>query len=171
MPTSQRELSDPSGRRGRSLPSFLTSAFSTKPRNLTGFSIVLDEPHRRYAPGESVKGRVELTVHKVTRITHLVLSLLGWVKVYKHPVDAGDGVPADVVAPCTGRGKRGIEYHGNGQALLFEEEKIICGDGRLLPGRYSFEFGLKFPSSGLPSSLNVGFAHVPPIGITLTLAV
>ena len=159
MPAPQVDLLDKSGRRTRSPLSRITSAFSTKPRNLTGFNIVLDEPHRKYAPGDAVNGQIELTVHKLTRITHIVLSLLGYVKVYKHPVVLGDGVPADVTAPSTGKGRRGTEYHGNGQALLFEEETIVCGEGRLTPGRYAFKFGIRFPSSGLPSSLDVGFDY------------
>ena len=155
MPATQLEVSDASGRRTRSPLARLSSAFSTKPRNLSGFNIALDEPHRRYAPGDAVNGHLDVTVHKVTRLTHIVLSLLGYVKVYKHPVLLGQGVPADVVAPSTGRGRRGTEYHGNGQALLFEEETIICGDGRVTQGRYAFKFSIRFPSRDLPSSLDV----------------
>lgn len=54
-----------------------------------------------------------------------------------------------------GRGRRAGEYMGNGLATLFEDELVLCGDGRLKEGIYKFKFELQLPPYNLPSSLNV----------------
>ena len=55
----------------------------------------------------------------------------------------------------TGRGKRGTEYYGNGFASIFEDEFVLCGEGRLNVGVYAFKFELELPCSGIPSSIDV----------------
>lgn len=55
-----------------------------------------------------------------------------------------------------GKGKssqRGV-YFGNGFASLFEDEIVLCGDGRLDEGNYKFEYQIKFPNMTLPSSID-----------------
>jgi hypothetical protein len=44
---------------------------------------------------------------------------------------------------------------GNGLATLFEDEVVLCGDGRLKEGIYKFRFEMGLPPYALPSSLNV----------------
>jgi hypothetical protein len=41
---------------------------------------------------------------------------------------------------------------------IFVDEVALCGEGKLDPGMYSFQFVLEFPSAGLPSSIDVS-AH------------
>ncbi len=47
-----------------------------------------------------------------------------------------------------------MEYFGNGYARLFDEEVVLCGEGRVL-GEYQFRFGMVLPSKNLPSSIDV----------------
>ena len=96
-----------------------------------------------------------LTVHRPLQITHIVVCLYGYVKVYRNGSLSGDNVYKEGAYLGTGRGKRGTEYFGNGFASIFEDELILCGDGRLLPGKYAFKYELEFPSQGLPSSIDV----------------
>ena len=140
----------------RNILARITSTFK-KPRNSSDFYIDLDDPTRLYSLGDSVRGSIHLTVQKPLRITHIVLSLHGFVKVYKNPTLPGQGVPAEVRTPTPGRGKTGRQYHGNGLVSLFEDELIVCGEGRLIPGQYAFKFESQFPLSHLPSSLDVKF--------------
>ena len=144
-----------SPRTSHSLINRITSPFKSKTRNVSDFHIQTAEPHRQYAPGDIVKGSVFLTIHKPVRVTHIVVCLHGYVKVYKNAIAPGDGTARDGGFSRTGPGKRGTEYLGNGFISLFEDEVVLCGDGRLGIGLYTFRFELEFPPSGLPSSIDV----------------
>ncbi len=50
---------------------------------------------------------------------------------------------------------RRTQYFGNGHASLFQDEQTLCGEGRLEPTEYRFNFELEFPEKGLPSSIDV----------------
>ncbi|EDN11407.1 pH-response regulator protein PalF [Histoplasma capsulatum] len=144
--------SSPPSTRNRSLVSKFTDRFSNRTRNVSEFYIQLDEPYKTYFSGELVKGCVVLKVVKPIRITHLVLCLHGYVRVYKTTVAPGDVSDASgFLGP--GRGKRNGEYLGNGFATLFEDEVVLCGDGRLVEGIYKFQFEMVFPACRLPSSI------------------
>lgn len=150
---------DPSPSR-RSLRSYLPGALVGKTRSSPDFFVEADDPHKRYSAGDAVTGTVSLRVPKSVRITHIVICLHGFVQVFKTPGAA----PADHRAPIT-KGQpahRGGAYHGNGFATLFEEEMVICGDGRLDAGRYRFKFSIKFPDIALPTSIDVSL-HAPVI--------
>lgn len=141
--------------KARSFLSKFTSPFAPRARNLSDFHIRTDEPHRHYGPGDVVKGSVRLTVAKPLRVTHVVICLYGYVKVFKSPSSPRDAIPKDGGFQWPGRGTRGSEYFGNGFASLFEDEVILCGEGRLSPGTYEFRFELELPSKGMPSSIDV----------------
>ena len=83
------------------------------------------------------------------------MCLHGFVKVFKHCNAPGEGISKEDGYAGTGRGKRGTEYWGNGLASLFEEEVVLCGEGRLGLGVYSFKFDVQLPLDGLPSSIDV----------------
>ncbi|KAI4869237.1 hypothetical protein F4820DRAFT_45392 [Hypoxylon rubiginosum] len=136
-----------------SLFSRLTSPLRSRSRNLADFHIRLHEPHRQYSAGDHVKGHVILYVVKPIRVTHLTVALHGFVRVYKH---AGAGAQLSPVNPAVishDRNKN-VRYFGNGLASLFQDEQVLCGEGRLKPTRFEFEFDLIFPSKGLPSSID-----------------
>ncbi|KAI1773953.1 hypothetical protein F4818DRAFT_87065 [Hypoxylon cercidicola] len=136
-----------------SLFSRLTSPLRSRTRNLADFHIRLQEPHRQYSAGDHVKGHVILSVVKPIRLTHLTVALHGFVRVYKH---AGAGAQLSPVNPAVishDRNKN-VRYFGNGLASLFQDEQVLCGEGRLKPSRFEFEFDLIFPSKGLPSSID-----------------
>ena len=139
--------------RSRSLLSRFSNPLAKHARNMFEVAIEPDDPFKVYSPGEAVKGHIVLTVLKGFDITHLVVALQGYARVYKHQVAPGDGVP---VADClvNGKGSRGFEYHGNGVASLFQEEQILCGSGFLKKTVYKFAFELKFPSKSLPSTID-----------------
>ncbi|OBT67601.1 hypothetical protein VE03_03766 [Pseudogymnoascus sp. 23342-1-I1] len=137
---------------GRSILSRLTSPLRSRTRNATDFHIRANEPHRQYSPGDIVKGIVVLTVVKPIRITHLTVALHGFVRVLKKPTAAGEVITSDHVVEVTSN-KRS-QYTGNGHVSLFNDEITLCGEGRLEPGIYEFEFNLQFPSQGLPSSID-----------------
>lgn len=118
------------------------------------FYVDLGDPWKSYSPGETVKGCVVLTISKPLAITHLVICLHGHARVYKNQVVPGDGSATSGFLGA-GRGSRGIEYHGNGFASLFEDEVVLCGEGFLKKGVYRFNFELGFPPRGLPSSIEV----------------
>lgn len=149
------DLSIPAPAKHRSILSKFTNRFSNRNRNISEYYIQPDDPWRKYSPGEIVKGAVVLTVVKPVRITHLVVCLHGFAKVFKNPVAPGDNAEdSGFLGP--GRGRRNGEYLGNGFASLFEDEVVLCGDGRLKEGIYKFRFELCFPPYNLPSSINVG---------------
>lgn len=136
----------------------LTSPFSAKSRSIGGFHIDVEDPHRQYSPGDIVKGSVRLRVLKPSRVTHIVVSLHGYVQVFKNPGSPGEGFRANTAYVGTRRGKSSGEYFGNGFASLFEDEVVLCGDGRLADGSYQFNFELQFPDKDLPSSIDVSAA-------------
>ena len=57
----------------------------SRARNVADFHIRPADPHRKYGAGDHVQGAVILTVVKPVRITHLTVSLHGYVRVYKSP--------------------------------------------------------------------------------------
>ncbi|KAK0282805.1 ph-response sensor protein [Friedmanniomyces endolithicus] len=139
---------------GRRIISRLASPFTSKSRAIADFYIDIDDPHKQYSPGDVVTGSVRLRVTKPTRVTHIVVSLHGFVQVYKNPGSPGDGFRANAGYVGAGRGKKTGEYFGNGFASLFEDEVVLCGDGRLADGSYQFNFELQFPDTDLPSSID-----------------
>ncbi|KAI1461931.1 hypothetical protein F4805DRAFT_188150 [Annulohypoxylon moriforme] len=138
-----------------SKPSFFSrlTSLRSRTRNLADFHIRLHEPHRQYSAGDHVRGHVILSVVKPIRITHLTVALHGFVRVYKH---AGAGAQLSPVNPAviSHDKNRNVRYFGNGLASLFQDEQVLCGEGRLKPTRFEFEFDLIFPSKGLPSSID-----------------
>lgn len=138
---------------GRSLLSRLTSPLKARPRNLTDFHIQALEPHRKYSPGDLVKGAVVLTVLKPIRVTHLTVCLHGFVRVFKNANAANEPLPDAGLTASTHPNRS--QYFGNGHASLFQDEVTLCGEGRLDAGIYEFNFELEFPAKGLPSSIDV----------------
>ncbi|KAK7752431.1 ph-response sensor protein [Diatrype stigma] len=138
-------------------PSFLSrlaSPLRSRTRNLADFHIRLKEPHRTYSAGDHVKGHVVLSIIKPTRITHLTIALHGYVRAFKNAGAAAQLGPVNPAIASSGDGGHSFRYHGNGHASLFQDEQVLCGDGRLKPMRYEFEFDLIFPIKGLPSSID-----------------
>lgn len=133
----------------------MKSPFSARTRTLSEFYIRPDEPHRQYSPGDVVKGKVILSVVKPFRITHLIICLHGYVQVFPKGGRHGSDKESDVGFLGPGRGKRRGEYLGNGFASLFQDEVVLCGEGRLVAQEYHFSFELEFPGKGLPSSIDV----------------
>ncbi|KAL1957535.1 hypothetical protein VTO42DRAFT_5761 [Malbranchea cinnamomea] len=139
--------------RSLSLISKFTNRFGNRNRSISDFHIEPDDPWKTYSPGDLVKGSVILTVTKPVRITHLVVCLHGYAKVFKNAVAPGEQAEdSGYLGP--GRGRRGGEYRGNGFASLFEDEVVLCGEGRLKEGIYKFGFELCFPPYRLPSSIH-----------------
>ena len=153
MPASPRDPHTPS----RRLLSRITSPFTSKSRNVTDYYIHVDDPHKQYSPGDEVNGALHLTIAKPIRVTHIVVCLHGFVQVYKNPgAPPADGYRTNSAHIGTGRGgSKSGEYFGNGFASLFEDEVVVCGDGRLGEGVYQFNFNLEFPDKDLPSSISV----------------
>ncbi|KAL2184173.1 hypothetical protein L209DRAFT_486618 [Thermothelomyces heterothallicus CBS 203.75] len=155
IPASASAPEDPSSNSSGSFFSRLTLPLRPRTRYIADFHIRPAEPHRNYGAGDQVKGAVVLTVVKPVRITHLVVSLHGYMRVYKGPnVPANEPIidPAEPLS-TSGRGSR-QKHHGHGYVRLFQDEQTLSGDGRLDPGKYEFHFNLLFPSSGLPSSID-----------------
>ncbi|OAQ91891.1 pH-response regulator protein palF/RIM8 [Purpureocillium lilacinum] len=121
-------------------------------RNLVDFHIRCDEPYKKYCAGDSVRGVVVLALVKPLRITHLVVSLHGYVRVLKDPASAAKAHLAPALA-SNGPSNR-PQYHGNGLASLFQDEQVLSGEGRIDTGRYEFGFELVFPDKELPSSID-----------------
>lgn len=138
----------------RRLLSRLTSSFASKPRSVVDFFIKLDDDGRHYSTGDTIKGSVRLRVLKSIRITHIVVCLSGRVRVYKNPAAPGAINRQNGSQNANGKAKSSGQYHGNGLATLFEEEAVLCGDGRLAEGSYQFNFELDFPERDLPSSVD-----------------
>ncbi|KAL2257078.1 hypothetical protein VTK26DRAFT_691 [Humicola hyalothermophila] len=127
----------------------------SRARHITDFHIRPAEPHRKYGAGDHVQGAVILTVIKPVRITHLVVSLHGYMRVYKGPnVPADEPIVDPGEAPTTTSRSSRQKAIGNGYVRLFRDEQPLSGDGRLEPGRYEFNFNLLFPPDGLPSSVD-----------------
>ncbi|KAM0345321.1 hypothetical protein ACHAPU_006720 [Fusarium lateritium] len=133
-----------------SLP--LSLPLRNRNRNIADFHIRAEEPHRRYAAGDNVRGAVIIVIVKPIRVTHLTVSLHGYVRVLKDPTSVAKA-QGTIVLPQNGDSAR-PRYHGNGLASLFQDEQVLSGEGRLEPGRYEFGFDLMFPDKGLPSSID-----------------
>lgn len=134
-----------------------TAPFVSKQHSHVDQEILVDEPFRQYYPGDIVRGAIRLNVAKPLRITHLTLRLHGFVKVINRAKLPGEEIKYDekLFVAGMGKGRRGIEYFGNGFAQLFDEEIVLCGAG-CVSGKYEFKFDLALPSKGMPSSINVG---------------
>ncbi|KAJ5095900.1 hypothetical protein NUU61_005256 [Penicillium alfredii] len=143
----------PLSRNRTSLLSKFRSPLGQRNRSLPDFYIELDDPWRSYFPGDILKGTVVVKVVRPVRITHIVVCLHGYVKVFKNAVPSGEMSP-DLGFLGPGRGRRGAEYLGNGLATLFEDEIVLCGEGRLKEGIYKFHFEMGLPPYALPSSIN-----------------
>ena len=139
-----------------------TAPFASKQRNALEQDIRLDEPFRQYSSGDTVKGAVHMNAAKAQRITHLVIRLHGFVKVMNRAKLPGESISYDeaLVASGKGRGRRGIEYFGHGFARLFEDELVLCGEGRVL-GQYEFRFEMVLPSKTMPSGIDVSPNALP----------
>ncbi|KAI0533077.1 hypothetical protein GGR58DRAFT_136943 [Xylaria digitata] len=124
----------------------------SRSRNLADFHIRLKEPHRQYSAGDHVQGYVILSVVKPIRVTHLTVALHGYVRAFKSASAAAQ--LATVNPAITSHGGRNGRYHGNGHASLFQDETVLCGEGRLQASRWEFEFDLQFPDLELPSSID-----------------
>lgn len=131
----------------------LAAPIFSKQRSPIEQEIRLDEPFRQFFPGDAVKGAVHLNITKPMRITHLVIRLHGFVKVINSAKLPGESISYDESLLNSSRG-RGIEYFGNGFARLFEDDSILCGDGRVA-GQYKFGFELALPTKDIPSSIDV----------------
>ena len=147
----------PEGRSSRKLRSRLGNLFTSKNGPLSEPQIELEEPWREYTRGDVVKGKVILEVAKPLGITHLTVSLFGYVEVFKNQSRGPPGLRANPVRVASGKGKRWVEeYYGDGFASLFEQETSLCGEGRLDPRTYHFQFELPFPRDReMPSSIRV----------------
>lgn len=132
---------------------------SRNARNLVEFYIRPAEPHRKYNAGDAVRGAVVLAVVKPIRVTHLTVALRGFVRVYKNANAANE--PAST-ADIASDGVSQFRFLGNGYASLFQDEQVLCADGRLEAGKYEFNFELMFPENGLPSSIEVRERASPP---------
>ncbi|PSN65622.1 hypothetical protein BS50DRAFT_63310 [Corynespora cassiicola Philippines] len=132
----------------------MCATYKSKTRNFADFHIQPDDPHRQYAPGDLISGSVIIKVLKPLRITHLVVSLHGYAQVFKNPNSPGDAYKNYSTTVGTGKGRKTGSYFGNGFASLFEDEVVLCGEGRLGEGVYHFNFELEFPTKGLPSSID-----------------
>lgn len=139
---------------GRRLISRITHPFTSKSRTHTDFSIEVDDPHRQYSPGDVVSGSVRVRVPKPVRVTHIAVCLHGYVQVFKNPGSRSETSRPYGSHAGTGGGKKSGEYFGNGFASLFEDEQVLCGEGRLSEGAYHFNFELEFPDKDLPSSID-----------------
>lgn len=129
----------------------LSGLGSSRRRSLGDFHIRLIDPHRVYSPTDTVKGSVCLTVEKGLTLTHLVVSLVGRVDL---------NLPS---GKDSGKKRKDwdAEYDdgSGGGIVLCRDEIVLCGEGRLEPGKYEFEFELLFVLvgkmvGGLPSSLD-----------------
>jgi hypothetical protein len=163
---------DPSSSSSLSFFSRFALPLRSRARYVADFHIRPAEPHRKYGAGDQVQGAVVLTVVKPVRITHLVVSLHGYMRVYKGPsAPANEPIidPAEAFATSSRSSRQ--KNLGNGCVRLFQDEQTLSGDGRLEPGKYEFNFNLLFPVTGLPSSIDVravvrglrGFVFLHPL--------
>ncbi|KAF4581126.1 pH-response regulator protein palF/RIM8 [Ophiocordyceps camponoti-floridani] len=129
----------------------LTLPLRSRNRNIVDFHVRCDEPYRQYASGDPVRGSVVVVIVRPLRITHLVASLHGHVRVLKDPTSAAKAQHAALSSTGSSVCPR---YHGNGIASLFQDEQVLSGEGRLEPGKYEFGFDLVFPDVELPSSID-----------------
>ncbi|KAI1436722.1 hypothetical protein GGR50DRAFT_186535 [Xylaria sp. CBS 124048] len=135
-----------------SLFSRLTAPLRPRTRHLPDFHVRLKEPHRQYSAGDHVQGHVILSVVKPIRVTHLTVALHGYVRAFKNASAAAQ--PPTVNPAVISSEDRHGRYLGNGHASLFQDEVVLCGEGRLTASRWEFEFDLQFPDLELPSSID-----------------
>lgn len=145
---------NPAVPRSRNILTLFSQSLGKHARNMLELAIEPEDPFRVYSPGQTVKGHVILTVIKGFDITHLVVALHGYAKVYKHQISPGEGRPAPE-GLMTGKGPRGFLYHGSGLATLFQNEQVLCGNGFLKKHVYKFAFEVPFPARSLPSTIDV----------------
>jgi len=139
----------------RRIISKIASPFTSKSRTIPDFYVQAEDPHKSYSAGDIVRGSVIVKIVKPVRVTHIVVALHGYVQVYKTPNSPpSEGFRAHNSLLGKGRGKKSGEYFGNGFATLFEDEHVVCGDGRLAEGAYRFDFEMIFPKENLPSSID-----------------
>ncbi|KAK4105530.1 hypothetical protein N658DRAFT_416106 [Parathielavia hyrcaniae] len=154
-PASASASENPSSSSSLSFFSRFALPLRSRTRYIADFHIRPAEPHRKYGAGDQVQGAVVLTVVKPVRITHLVVSLHGYMRVYKGPSTAGNEPiidPGEALSSSSRISRqKGLS---NGCVRLFQDEQILSGDGRLEPGRYEFNFNLLFPGDGLPTSID-----------------
>lgn len=136
----------------------------TRNRNLAEFYVKVKDAHRKYSAGDHVKGSVTLSLTKPIRLTHLTVCLHGYVRVFKNAAQMNAGNAA--ILPSGGSSN--FRYFGNGHAQLFQDEQVLCGEGRLEARKWEFEFDLLFPPEGLPSSIDFERGTIAYI-ITATL--
>lgn len=156
----------PTSRFKRSVSNKIGHYFPTRSAHINAFSIELDEPHRQHGPGDTVSGTVVLNVGRPLGVTHVVVCLYGYVEVFKNHQKGRASHRRNNVGRISGGGsKRWVaEYYGDGFASLFEEEIVLCGEGRLDPKLYHFKFEIDFPTDlDLPTSIDVRIAHLPII--------
>ncbi|KAH6660253.1 hypothetical protein BKA67DRAFT_641381 [Truncatella angustata] len=146
------DLSLDDGPSKKSFLSFLSLPLRsrTRNRNLAEFYVLVDDPHRQYSAGDHVTGSVIISSIKPIRITHLTVNLHGYVRVFKNAAQVNAANPA--VVPSGGSSN--VRYFGNGHAQLFQDEQVLCGEGRLDARKWEFKFDLVFPKEGLPSSID-----------------
>lgn len=155
MPT-RSAGSSPSPSSKRSLLSRLKAPFGPKARHVAEYYIQPDDPHRQYGPGDVITGSVVLKIIKAISVTHITVCLHGHAQVYKTPNTAGEGLKQYNASLAAGKTKKSGGYYGNGFVSLFEDEIVLCGEGRLGEGTYQFNYELMFPKKSLPSSIDVG---------------
>ena len=151
------DASPPETNTARRLRARLGALFVSKNNQLSEPQIEFDEPWRTYTKGDVVKGKVVLYVLKPLGITHLTISLFGYVEVFKHHSRSQPALRTNPGRVASGKGKRWVaEYYGDGFASLFEHESTLCGEGRLDPNIYHFRFEVPFPPNrDLPTSIKV----------------
>jgi hypothetical protein len=138
----------------------MRTPFGQAARHVSEFYIQPDDPHRQYGPGDVVTGSVVLKVAKPMDITHIVVCLHGFAQVYKSPNNPGEGYRSYNAALVAGKTNKAGGYYGNGFVSLFEDEVVLCGDGRLGEGTYQFNFELQFPRDHAPTSIEVRYPSV-----------
>ena len=139
----------------KSFASRVSSLIGSKSSHIGSYDIELDEPYKLYAAGDKIKGKVVLEVLRPLGITHIVVCLFGYVEVFKNHSKAVKSRPRNNTTRVAKQsGKRWVsEYYGDGYASLFEDEHVICGQGRLDPKLYHFRFEVEFPMDmQLPTS-------------------
>jgi hypothetical protein len=152
----------PSPSSKKSLFSRIKAPFGPKARHISDFYIQPDDPHRQYGPGDVITGSVVLKVVKPFSVTHIVVCLHGYAQVYKTPNSPGEGYRMYNATLAAGKTKKSGGYYGNGFVSLFEDEVVLCGEGRLGEGTYQFNFELVFPKSHMPSSIDVSLGQQTP---------
>ncbi|KAL9025766.1 MAG: hypothetical protein Q9196_005468 [Gyalolechia fulgens] len=144
-----------------SILSRLSSPFAPKkPRNVSDYSIELQEPYKTFAPGDRIKGHVVLNVERPVRITHLTICLHAVVKVLINGRIPGESTNRWRSYLATGQGKWGEAYFGNGLAALFKDEVVLAGEGYLSASSYIFNFDLELPTQRLPSSIDFQYGCI-----------